>query len=358
MSTKAITVLMLGPSLDVKGGMTSVETLILETPINNVEIQHIPIFQDGYIGSKLTIYFAAIVKTIWAVLTQPVSSIHLHMSNGGSILRGAILILLMSIFRKPVILHMHGSSFHLYFDKFPKFLQSLLRFVFRKCRFIIALSESWKTYYVENLGVEPDRVIILPNPVKLPETLPKRDEARDITFLFLGRLGQRKGTFDLIQAYSALSPDRLAKSSLVLAGDGEIDKAKQNVLELNLGDRVDITGWVGPEQRDRLLSEADIFILPSYNEGLPMAVLEAMGWGLAVITTPVGGIPELVTPNVDGILVEPGNVEQLSTAMDLLVDDAAIRHELGTQARNRVEPLSINSYIDKLANLYQSSQFA
>lgn len=218
---------------------------------------------------------------------------------------------------------------------------------------MIVLSDSWKTFYCNNLKIDPEKVIVLPNPVKLPAVVPARSESNTVRCLFLGRLGERKGTFELLRAFAALPAETLERATLTVAGDGEIEKAKLLAAELGISERVEFVGWVGREACDRLLEDSHVFVLPSHNEGLPMAVLEAMGWGLAVITTPVGGIPELVTPDDDGLLVEPGKVEELTTALKTLIEDGATRQRLGERARSRVTPLSLDTYMDKLADLYK-----
>ncbi|MEL7083940.1 MAG: glycosyltransferase family 4 protein [Cyanobacteria bacterium J06597_1] len=354
MSVTTTDILMLGPGLGVSGGMTSVETLILETPLDDIEIEHISSFEEGVIGRKLTVFLSALGKLVGEVIARPIGSVHVHVSYGGSALRAAIIVLLMSVFRKPVMLHMHGSEFHVFFAKIPTAAKQLLGAAFRKCQYMIVLSDSWKAFYSTNLGIDPDKVIVLPNPVKLPSTVPSRSTREQVRCVFLGRLGQRKGTFELLRAFAALPAETLANALLVVAGDGEIEKAKQLAAELGISERVEFAGWVGRETRDRLLAESNIFVLPSHNEGLPMAVLEAMGWGLAVITTPVGGIPELVTPDDDGVLVEPGNVEELTAALKRLIEDESTRKLLGERARARVTPLSVDTYMEKLSGLYKS----
>jgi glycosyltransferase involved in cell wall biosynthesis len=95
-----------------------------------------------------------------------------------------------------------------------------------------------------------------------------------------------------------------------------------------------------------------VFILPSYNEGLPMALLEAMSWGLPVITTPVGGIPELVISGTNGLLVNPGDIAGLSAALQSLVASEQLRLQLGNAARATVMPFEIGKYFSQLASVY------
>ncbi|NEO94826.1 MAG: glycosyltransferase family 4 protein, partial [Moorea sp. SIO3G5] len=134
----------------------------------------------------------------------------------------------------------------------------------------------------------------------------------------------------------------------------EVEQACQLVESLDLGDYIKVPGGIDSGQRDALLAKADIFILPSYNEGLPMAMLEAMGWGLPVITTPVGGIPELVVHGDNGLLVKPGEIPELSMAMQTLINDQALRLSLGRKARASVAHLNIEDYCSSLLNIYCS----
>jgi glycosyltransferase involved in cell wall biosynthesis len=131
-------------------------------------------------------------------------------------------------------------------------------------------------------------------------------------FLFLGRLGQRKGVYDLLQAADALVNRQHQKDFMFyLAGDGEVEQVKQVVQEKRLENNVQVLGWIGEEEKLEWLKKADIMVLPSYNEGLPMSILEAMAAGKIIISGRVGGIPDLVTDGENGFLITPGDVESL-----------------------------------------------
>ncbi|MEL7227669.1 MAG: glycosyltransferase family 4 protein, partial [Cyanobacteria bacterium J06576_12] len=124
--------------------------------------------------------------------------------------------------------------------------------------------------------------------------------------------------------------------------------------ELGVAERVKFLGWINPAERNQLLQRANAFVLPSYNEGLPMAMLEAMAWALPTISTPVGGIPEFLDDGETGYLVEPGDVEKLAYSMERLIGDEGLRLRLGEQARVRVKPLDIKLYYDQLIEIYRS----
>src|SRR5205814_3990716 len=124
--------------------------------------------------------------------------------------------------------------------------------------------------------------------------------------LFLGKLAPSKGIFDLLEAVAALRPDA-ADVRLVCAGDGDRIAVARYAERLGIADAVKFTGWVGPSGKRALLENAAVFALPSYDETLPMSVLEAMSAGVPVVASPVGGISEVVVDGVSGFLVAPGD---------------------------------------------------
>jgi len=347
-------IVMLGESLDRQGGIVSVEKLILQQAPSDIQINHIATLVNGSILRKLVGFGRAIWKFLWALLRTKADLVHIHLSERGSVWRKAILTLIALVFRKPVIVHAHGPEFPSFYFGLPQLVKQGVSWVFGKSSRFIVLSESWKNFYLHNLRLKKEQVVVLSNPVKLPPQLPHRVNANPVTFVFLGRIGQRKGTFDLIRAFATLSPKYKTRSSLILAGDGDVEQAHSLVESLNLIQYITVLEWLDSEQRDALLARADIFVLPSYNEALPMALLEAMSWGLPVITTPVGGIPELVTQAKNGLLVDPGDIKQLSEAIQSLIEDENLRLSMGSTARVSVTPLDVKNYFYSLMCIYRS----
>jgi glycosyltransferase involved in cell wall biosynthesis len=355
MDKQGLKVLMLGPALEQMGGMATVESLIVAHAPTELQVTHISTHDYGSAVFKINLFLSASLKTLWILSTQKVDVVHILLSQRGSAWRKAILTLIARAYGKPVILHAQSSEFHVFFDGLSRSKQEVIRWVYQKCAHFIALSESWKKYYMSRLSLDDFQVVVLPNPVQLPSHVPVRPTSNPVHFLFLGRIGQRKGAFDLVEAFGALSSQQKAQAHLTIAGDGEVEKARSQVQTLGLAETVTILDWLYPEQRDAYLAKSDVFVLPTYNEGLPLALLEAMGWGLPSITTPVGGIPELVTSGKDGILIEPGNVEQLSQAIASLIENEQLRISIGANARARVEPLNIHNYCASLIEVYRSA---
>lgn len=346
-------VLMLGEGLDRKGGIVSVEKLLLQRSSPDLSYRHLSTLPEGSIAKKLGVFSLAIAQLVWKLLNHQADLVHIHVSERGSAYRQMITAAIAQSFGVPVVMHSHSSDFREFYPTLPGWLQHALSTVFRRCSRFVVLSESWKSFYIEALRLNPTQVDVLPNAVNLPPTVPKRIHSENITFISLGRLGERKGSFDLIQAFAQLPVELRHRARLILAGDGETARARRLVASFAMEDRVEIYEWVNEEQRDELLANAHVFVLPSYREGLPMALLEAMSWGLAVVTTPVGGIPEVITHAQNGWLVEPGNVQQLASTMQQLLENESMRVNLGTAARGTVESFTVESYLVTLRTIYE-----
>ena len=347
-----LNILMLGASLEQNGGIATVEKLMLKHAAEDVEFQHITSHDEGTILYRIKVFIKAFAALLWNLLNSKSDLIHVHISDGGSLIRKAIITMVAFIFNKPVLMHAHGAEFHKTYSKLPQWAQLVFSQIFRCCDDFIVLSKTWEEYYINNLGLNEKQVIVLPNPTELPAQIPDRTNTSSIKFGFFGRVGARKGTFDLIKAFAQIAD--ASKSELIIAGDGDIEEARQLAKSLNLENKVQFLGWIDSQTRDKLLANIDVFVLPSYNEGLPMALLEAMGWGLPAIVTPVGGIPELITSTENGLLVNPGDIQQLSEAMQGLIENESLRVSLGNAARETVTPFDVKVYSSQLHQIYSS----
>jgi glycosyltransferase involved in cell wall biosynthesis len=371
-SKSPIRILMMGTSLKVKGGVTSVEKLIIDHAPQHLKITHVATIDQGSAYHNILVFAKSIGSLCLSILRRDADIVHIHFSERGSTLRKSILILIGLIGQQSIVLHAHGATYAEFFAGLPSFCQKLLIALFRRCTKIIVLSESWQEFYTDKLTLAKNQVAVLYNPVNVPMMVPDRQRHQPVKFIFLGRIGKRggaldmakslisfpkqdKGAFDLIHAFAALPVADRQQAELVLAGNGDLAAANQLIADLHMTEQITILDWLNSTQRDELLGSADAFVLPSYNEGLPMSMLEAMAWGLPVIVTPVGGIPEVVVDHKNGLLVEPGNIEQIMPAMQLLIQNAPLRLSLGTAARYTAKDLDIRNYMDSLADLYDSA---
>lgn len=349
---KTMTVLMLGEGLDRQGGVVAVERLILDHAPELIRFIHIPTLEDGSAAKKLIVFAKAVLVMIVQLMVNKIGLVHIHVSTGGSVYRKTIVAIMSLAFRRPIIMHAHSGKFPTFFASQPKLAQALIAWAFRRCRRIVAVSHHWQTFYADTLGIDPARIIVLPNPVAMPASLPTRQAVPSIKLVFFGQIVKAKGVFDLLQATALVAGKTDNCFHVTIAGHGNVEDAKAMVDSLDIRKVSTILSWVGPKERDALMAGADVFLLPSYFEGLPMALLEAMSWGLPSITTPVGGIPDIIKHEVNGLFVPPGDVVALAETMQRMIADTSLRDRLGKAAHESIKPYDVKPYTASLATLY------
>jgi glycosyltransferase involved in cell wall biosynthesis len=173
----------------------------------------------------------------------------------------------------------------------------------------------------------------------------------------MGQLGKRKGVPQLLSALGRLADE--PNWCATLTGDGEILATRQAANSLGIGDRVSVPGWVSDTELEAVMAEADIFVLPSFNENLPLSIVEAFAHGVAVICTPVGAIPDIVQHERTGLLVLPNDVDGLTEAIRRLLHDPDLRRRLGANARaEHAVRLEIGSYLERLVTIWRTTRAA
>lgn len=315
-----------------KGGMRSVvEGYVADGFVAGQGIRLIHSYNDSGFVSRQFLLLRALFAYVLTLLTHKVDLVHVHSAMRGSFWRKSLFLIIARGFSIPVIFHLHGSEMKAFYAEQSPKGRERIRWVFEHAARVIVLSESWRTY-IGSIAPRA-RIVVVHNYVSVPEVA-KPDKASvgpAVQIVFLGLVGKRKGVADLIQAMArvhAVHPD----ARLTIGGNGDVAQAEAQIKALGLDECIEMAGWVGPEQRARLLSAADIYVLPSYNEGLPMGILEAMAYKAAVISTTVGGIPELITDGENGRLIAPGDVDTLAEALLALAGDATERLRLAANA--------------------------
>jgi len=326
-------VVIIGPDLDVMGGISFVLSEYLKAGLNKrVDLTFIPTTKDCSKARKVVFFLGALFRTLSTIVKIKDSIFHLHVSQNGSFYRKLIIFFIAKLFNKKVIVHIHGSKFEEFMTKRP-LNKKLSHVMFGHSDLVIALTEQWKN--IISLFEPKARVVKLYNPVSLhPLNAGHSNNTGRIGILFLGRLSQRKGIYDLLRCINAhKSFFHQHKARFVLAGDGDIDEVKAYVNKNGLNELVGVPGWISGHKKHLYLSTADIYVLPSYNEQMPMSILEAMSFGLPVISTFVAGIPEMVDNGKTGILISPGDITGLRSALDDLIMNPEKRKSMGKEGR-------------------------
>lgn len=321
-------------STTTRGGIaTFVRTMQHSALWDAWNIRHVSTHCDGSVAVRILRFIAGLVNFILQIVCWHPNIIHIHVSSNGSFARKSILAWISIPCGIPIIFHVHGSEFHHFYEKSPKLIRAFIRATLQRVDIVVALGDTWAAR-LRSIAPRAS-VIVVPNAINIMPIF-ERAPTTSVNVVFLGRISERKGAFVLIDSWSKVIQDLDVDAMLTIAGDGEIDRARVQVEALGIGETVNVRGWLPPNEVQRLLETAEIFVLPSLNEGQPMAILEAMERGLCVIASNAGGIPEMVDQEC-GILVEPGDVVGLAERLSEVISNSEQRYVFGVNARRRVE---------------------
>lgn len=341
----------------VKGGIAAVVNGYRNSKLEkDYKMKYVESYKDG---GKIIKLFKAIKGYFQfgkvLILEKP-EIVHIHSSFGPSFYRKLPFIYLASWVRIPIINHIHGADFDQFYTNASARKKKIIKKAYDKCSIIIALSEEWK----ERLSsiVDYRKIRILENYSILHEDAytERLKRACNNQVLFLGELGCRKGCYDIplvAEKVAAVVPN----VRFILGGTGnEIDEKeiKNLVAKYGVENIIEFPGWVREKQKEKVLRDADVFYLPSYNEGMPMSVLDAMGYGLPIVSTNVGGIPKLVHNGVNGICCDAGDINTMATGIiDLLTDDKLRNKSASASIDIAKKRYSLDVHIQILESIYE-----
>lgn len=347
-------VVMIGTSLSAPGGMTSVVRAYRDAGFfDEWNVVYLSAYERPGLLTQLRVMAGATVAFFRLLCGGGVQLLHVHSASRGSFWRKSVFCAMARTFQVPYIFHLHSGEFPVFArEECGPLARRWIRHTLRSAHSVVALTESWRDALTE---LAPSAsVIVLGNPVVLPASLSER-RAVPAHILFLGRLREKKGVFDLVRAVPAVlmkHPD----ARFTLAGDGDLEGVARQVLVLGVTGSVSMPGWVDGEAKEALLSSADVLVLPSYYEGLPVCILEAMAIGIPVVSTAVGGIPDVLDGGTCGTLVPPGDVKALSLALieALSRSEAAERRRRRALARAR-DVYAVPVILAQLGDLYRNT---
>jgi glycosyltransferase involved in cell wall biosynthesis len=333
--------------------MTFVKTMQETDLWRDWDIQLICTHINGSFATRLKVFVTALWSFVGQLAFDRPSVVHLQSAAYGSIVRKSILAWISILFRVPVVYHMHGADFDSFYARASKISQFAMRSTLEHVDAVIALGDEW----AQRLQMIAPRanIVVVPNAVR--PGLPVEQAAQGtVNVAFLGEICDRKGTFTLIDAWAAYAAeaDPRTRAHLTIAGDGDVEGAQRRVVELGLTESVDVRGWMSSTDVEKLLAETQVLVLPSLDEGQPMAILEAMARGLCVVASSVGGIPEMVA-NQSGVLVQPDDVEQLAAAIQYVTENTEARATYGKNALQRIhERFDVDVISRRIDELYRS----
>ena len=331
---RKIRVLMAGSDLNaVKGGMVSVSRNYLQTNYwNRAEVFYVATHREGSAPVKLMVFAAAFFRILGYLLRRKADVVLFNVSERGSFYRKALLMRLCHFFGVPVVFHHHGAEFNDFYDTLSAGRKKYVRKILTRVNLNIVLSRSQVKDILEKAPAA--RVDYLYNAIDAGDENPYSADADYI--ITMGRLGERKGTYDILEALRDLNSELPDSVRVALCGDGETEKVRAVVKQYGLQNRVVHVGWTDGEEKEKYLKKAMMHVLPSYREVLPMSILETMARGVPNVSTRIASIPEVIEDGVNGFLITPGDVSMLKERIRSLVSDQKLRLKLSENAHQTI----------------------
>lgn len=318
--------IMLGAESETRGSIAAVvEAYRLHGLFQRWPIDYLPTHGDAGARRNAGLALDALRRLGLLMARHGRALVHLHICSRGNPARDGAFMAAALAARSPLVLQLHGAGFE------HSHGGPVMRHLLAKASAILFPCEALRPWV---RSVAPAaHAVCLSNPVQAltaAQIVPY--ERRPNLILFLGRLEAAKGIFDLLEAVAALRAS-VPEVRLVCAGHGDRIAVARYAERLGIADAVKFTGWVGPSGKRALLETAAVFALPSYREGLPIGLCEAMAAGVPVVASAVGGIPEVVSDGVSGFLVAPGDKATLERTLRKMLLERALAARIGAAGR-------------------------
>jgi glycosyltransferase involved in cell wall biosynthesis len=351
-------IIVTGPSLDTKyniSGIASVVNNILDE--TNLNYFHLVVGKtDQQKRNIVWLYdqFVLPIKLIWRLFTSKTEIVHINAPfEKLAVFRDFILLKISKLMGVKVLLHIHGGH---YLNNLPKkgLFFKFLKYYVKSSDYIIVLSKMEKDLLVLKFKINKENITPLENCVRIPERFYKKKNKK-VEIIFLGRIENDKGIFDIVKALSQLIKIR-SDFIFKLYGTGSIEEEVIRELTNILGSNFQFMGIVSGKEKDKAFQKADIFLLPSYYEGLPLSLLEAMSFGVVPIVTDVGSIGTVVKNKFNGYIVEMKNSIELCNIINNVIENYK-NNSMDDMKNNTIQTISENynckDYGVKLEKIYK-----
>lgn len=343
-------VLHIGTSPDGRGGIA---TVIREyASYFGDSFHYICSHKDGVTRvGKIWLFLVAVLKTLYRCVGSEVKIVHIHSSSHVSFYRKSCFVLIARALGKIVVLHLHGGLFVDFAQEHRRYCQ----WIFDCTDMIVTVSDYLRTNVSTLLS--HTRMTTIYNPITpvCPGQGPITDGNGKLQVLFLGTINENKGIMDILDCLEANLEYFRDKIHLHIGGVGPLALQIERRLESSLlRDFVTYYGWLEGERKIDLLRRADVYLQPSYFESLGISVLEAMSYRTAIIASRRGGLPEIVHHNENGFLIEPGNIQELFSALETLINDPVKRELFAYRGGQMVEQYYISNVMRQLLKEYTS----
>lgn len=336
-------VLFVGP-LNPYGGIGAV----LRTYEQNIEpFNFIATHKDQSKLGSICYFIVSLMKINATLLcNRKIQIVHIHSASKGSFVRKTIISLLAKSWNKKVVFHMHGGQIKDFYNQLS-WSKYFFKKVIKGIDLFICLTEEWKSYFEIHFGLE--HILVLGNPVPIANNILHKPFKQVISLLFLGSINPKKGIYDLLNYLYANPYFQNKQIQLTIGGIGEVDKLFHLIQQPEALNQIQYIGFVEGQVKNDVIQHCDFFILPSYYEGLPVSILEAMGFGKPIIATRVGGIPSVVKEHRNGWLFDAGDFKQLDPIFDEILNQQFPLHQYQQNAYEMASDYSSEKIMSHLA---------
>lgn len=341
-------VLMVGSARESGGGVASVIRLMEKMPVWQE-------YRCHWLGTqiqagKMTKAWYALTSYVWALFhIWQYDIVHFHTVPDRICLVIQMPIFLLAMLgHKKIIMHVHMGNQLLQHTSNSLFLWHL-----KRADLIILLARKWKEMFAEKFPSVHTPTTVLYNACECRDTISFEQRKKQI--IFMGYMDDNKAPNILLEAIASLkSHDELDGWTVILMGNGDVARFSRMAVEMELTKEVEFTGYVTGCRKERIINEASILVLCSYNEGFPMVVLEAWSYGIPVVSTPVGGLPDVIEEGKNCLTFPFGDSKALAKQLRRLICDDGLRTDMGIYSqcflRKHFSLENINAAIRKIYN--------
>lgn len=363
-------IVMVGPVPPPTGGIASVMEDIIHSPLSQKYEFDVfstslpaPNWMRGPV-TKILFRLLRFLQLFLRILKTRPCLVHVQSSGSGFFVTALYGVVARVAFAR-VLFHLHGTDWAKFYPNRRPWPRFLIRNLLQTPNHIVVLYSLWVDSLIE-IGVRTPVAVLknfihdIPPPEQALVESTRKDLGLDkdsFVVLSVGSVGKRKGAFDILNAIPQIVSEEKSVRFIVAGGEefpGEMDQVREVVKREELHHWVSLLGEVERPKIPLLFAAADVFLLPSHNEGLPISIIEALRSSVPVVTTPVGGIPDMVENGVSGLLIQPRDPDGIAEAILRLRRDASLREELALGGRRRFEEVfEVSKRIEELSAIYQ-----
>lgn len=291
-----------------------------------------------YLGSALIEYFC---------LLPFYDIVHIHVGLQASVKRKLLFAHIAHLTKKKIIIHFHPATEKHLFD--PIFSTNIKKLFDTSSRLLV-LSPKWIEWINEAFPNNKYNMEVVYNPC--PKV--NRSSQKENYILYAGILSDRKGYNRLLKAFSQIA-SKHPDWKIIFAGNGEIDKGRALAIQFKIEQQTIFLGWISGDTKEDIFQHASIYCLPSWGEGFPMGVLDAMAYGIPVITTPVGGLEKVLHNGTDAIIYDIYDLDMLANKLELLIKSKDFRYSITREADKLVyNEFNITKICNQIGEIYEN----